>query len=335
MSEMRRDWLADRWVIIAENRAGRPNEFRPVANRQITVPCPFCRGQELETPPPVAVYGADTGAATDRGWQVRVVPNKYPAVRAEGLPGDSSDGLHPVAAAYGIHEVIIESPRHVVSLSGLTDTQIEWTFQAYRDRLEACRRSDRRLGYGLVFKNARADGGASLEHSHSQLLATERVPVEVANEWTGAAKFYRESGACAFCALLERELAMGRRIVAETEHLVAYCPFASRFPYETWIVPRQHAARFEESAHVAELAYLTRRLIEILEAVLPEPAYNYWIHTAPWQGDVEPCYHWHVEVVTRLSRLAGFELGAGYFINPVSPEEAASRLRSIYNSPTR
>ena len=128
---------------------------------------------------------------------------------------------------------------------------------------------------------------------------------------------------------------MGWRIVAETENLVAYCPFASRFPYETWIVPRRHAARFEETAFDQELAHLTRRLIEVLETLLPEPAYNYWIHTAPWQGAVEPCYHWHLEIVTRLSRLAGFELGAGYFINPVSPEEAASRLRSVYNSRSR
>ena len=209
MSEMRRDRLSDRWVIIAENRAGRPNEFRPATSRHITVPCPFCRGQELETPAAVAVYGTDSDAAAERGWQVRVVPNKYPAVRADAVSGDSSDGLHPVSPAVGIHEVIIESPRHVVSLSGLTDTQVEWTFQAYRERLAACRRNDARLAYGLVFKNARADGGASLEHSHSQLIATERVPLEVASEWAGAARFFHESGSCAFCAMLEQRVSGG------------------------------------------------------------------------------------------------------------------------------
>jgi UDPglucose--hexose-1-phosphate uridylyltransferase len=329
MAELRGDLLSGRWVIIAENRAARPDELRPSTVRRIIVPCPFCRGREAETPPAVATYFSRTAPGAEQGWQVRVVPNKFPAVQFEEATPSTNDVLHPAQPALGAHEVVVESPDHVVSLAALTDEQVELTFAAYQDRLAFWQR-DERLAYGLVFKNARAAGGASLEHAHSQLIATPIVPAEVAGEVAQANAFHRQHGRCAFCELLDRELADSRRIVATTEQFVAYCPYAARFPYETWIVPRQHAHRFEQvdAGQRRELAHLVRDLIRRLESLSPETAYNYWIHTAPWRTPSCDFYHWHVEVITRLTRIAGFELGTGFYINPVSPEEAASRLRA-------
>jgi UDPglucose--hexose-1-phosphate uridylyltransferase len=322
-SEFRKDPLSDRWVIIAEHRAARPDQFS-VAARRIVAPCPFCGGREGETPPAVATYYSEESISANGAWQVRVVPNKYPALQA-------GDATHPAdalrRAATGRHEVIVESPQHVVSLSALSEEQAALTFRAYQDRL--CRiREDTQLAYGLVFKNARAAGGASLEHSHSQLLATPMTPAVLLEEMSGAERYWRQHGQCVFCDLAAQELSAGERLVLATDHYVAFCPFASRFPYETWIVPHHHALRFEEETHVRELALLTRELIRRLETVLNEPAYNYWVHTAPWRGAAGDGFHWHLEIVTRVARLAGFELGAGYFINPVSPEQAAQRLRS-------
>jgi UDPglucose--hexose-1-phosphate uridylyltransferase len=211
----------------------------------------------------------------------------------------------------------------------LDDRQVELTFTAYQDRLRYWR-DDERLAYGLVFKNARSAGGASLEHTHSQLLAIPFVPRVVAQEVSAAAAYWQAHGRCVFCDLQHAELSSGRRIVAQTSHFLAYCPYASRFAYEMWVMPVEHAMRFEElpAALRDELAHLVRDLIRRLEAVLAEPAYNYWIHSAPWREDGAESFHWHLELVPRLTRLAGFELGTGYFINPVSPEEAARRLRS-------
>jgi UDPglucose--hexose-1-phosphate uridylyltransferase len=229
----------------------------------------------------------------------------------------------------GAHEVIIETPRHVVSLTQLSDRQVESTFVAYQDRLRYWQR-DERLAHGLVFKNARSAGGASLEHTHSQLLAIPFVPDVVAQELSAAEAYWRMHGRCVFCDLQQSELASQQRIVRRTPHFLAYCPYASRFAYEMMVIPLQHARQFEEllGPQRDELAHLVRDLIRRLEAVLPEPAYNYWIHSAPWRGSPEVTFHWHLELVPRLTRLAGFELGTGYSINPVSPEEAASRLRS-------
>jgi UDPglucose--hexose-1-phosphate uridylyltransferase len=325
MAEFRKDLLTDRWVLIAEHRAARPDEFRDKAVRRIVAPCPFCAGHEDQTPSAVATYGENAWPDGGEPWQVRVVPNKYPAVQSDGHVTGITAGAQ---SARGRHEVIIESPRHVVTLSELTDVQVELTFLAYQDRLR-CYRDETDLAYALVFKNARAEGGASLEHAHSQLIATPMVPCEVAQELAGAERFQQSRGECPFCAMLHGEMASGQRLVAATEHFVAVCPFASRFPYEVWVLPRVHGDRFEEDPHSAELARLVRDIVRRIESLLPGTAYNYWIHTAPLKRTSQSVFHWHVEIITRMSRMAGFELGAGYFINPVAPEQAANRLRSV------
>ena len=330
MAEFRRDPVSDRWVIIAENRSQRPDEFRARGARRVEVACPFCAGHERETPDPTAVYPPPGAGRAVADWQVRVVPNKFPAVHMPPLEMAGASGPSECSPARGAHEVIIETPQHVVSFTELTDAQAELTFAAYRDRLRHWR-SHGHLAYGMIFKNARAEGGASIEHTHSQLLATASVPCELAREVAGAQSFRQSQGKCIFCDMLARERAWRQRWVAETDLFSVFCPYASRFPYEMWVLPRQHCSRFEdlEATACVQLAHLVRDLLRRLEWLLEEPAYNYWIHTAPWDGPRHDAYHWHLEIVTRLTRVAGFELGAGYFINPVCPEEAASRLRSI------
>ncbi|MFV1966510.1 MAG: galactose-1-phosphate uridylyltransferase [Pirellulaceae bacterium] len=331
MSEFRRDFLSGSWVIIAEHRAGRPDDFRRSSHRRVVAPCPFCQGNECETPGAVACYPDPVASSSPTSWQVRVVPNKFPAVLFEDSGRVEAPGPHENHDGGGAHEVVIESPRHIVSVAELTDAQIEYTFAAYQDRLRYWR-SDKRLAYGLVFKNARAAGGASLEHTHSQLIATPMVPDIVAGEVARCEAYRRREAKCPLCDLLAYELAAGQRIVEVTDHLAAYCPYASRFPFEMLIMPRKHSGPYEEvDADVRnELAHLVRRLVARLESLLPEPAYNFWIHTAPWSHDQNhEAFHWHVHLAPRLTRLAGFELGAGYYINPVSSEEAANRLQAV------
>ena len=316
MPELRHDPITGCWVIIAENRAMRPNAFTLPAT-SAAPDCPFCFGQEAKTPAPTAIYPSDSH---NGAWRVRVFPNKYPAVTS-----DETNAEAPTA--YGRHEVIVESPDHLVSFSEVAEQDARLAFRAYQERLRAMH-MDARLAFGLIFKNARPEGGASLEHTHSQLLACETVPPQNQFELARAGEYRALHGQCMFCEVMARELE-GHRLVGTSEHFVALCPYASRFPYETWILPKTHRASFEEAsaAELHELAELTQKIIRRLETRFEAPAYNFWIRTAPFNLAAEDDYHWHLEWTPRMTRLAGFELATGCFINPVSPEQAAEWLR--------
>jgi UDPglucose--hexose-1-phosphate uridylyltransferase len=268
---------------------------------------------------------------------VRVIENKYPAVVAGAEENgwatnrsdmDAAPCLYSSWPGIGRHEVVVESPQHSVTFADLTPEQAYWTFVAYRDRVQSMA-ADSRLRFGMVFKNCRGGGGATLEHSHSQILATTAVPWSVANELSAAEDHFRRVGGCLFCAIVEREVALGERIVMETDRLVAFCPFASRFPYEVCVLPRAHAACFQlaELAELEELSGLFQRFVRGLENLLPQTPHNFWIHTLPFDTFCYDHYHWHIELIPRTSTQAGFEWGSGCFINPVAPEDAASALR--------
>ena len=324
MSEYRQDPVTENWVIVAQNRGERPDEFGlPSWRRQSTV-CPFCEGQEQETPPEIARYPLP-GQTT---WGVRVVPNKFPAVtRRSAEPVHECPPFHR-QEGLGAHEVIIESPTHVVTLTDVPEIHSELAFRAYADRLSALR-SQADYGYGVVFKNVGAEAGASLEHVHSQVLATSLVPPAIAALHARWQRRCLPTGCSMVREFLESELAVEIRVVARTEHFVAICPFASRVPFEVRILPFAHSPYFEVTSpdQLTELARLVREVSRRIEIATNRGAYNLIIHTAPFDTACYDYYHWHIEILPRLTRSAGFEWGSGCHINPLAPEEAAARLR--------
>lgn len=330
MPELRKDPIVGRWVIIATERAKRPflPRAEPPAPPLPGTLCPFCEGNEDKTPGEILAYRDRQTAANDKGWRVRVVPNKYPALQVEGDLRKRGDGIYDHMNGVGAHEVIIESPRHVESLTDLDEENIREMLWVYRDRLVDLKK-DSRLLYGMLFKNVGAAAGASLEHTHSQLIVTPIVPINVIEEMEGAKAFHQYRGRCIYCDIIQQEQTAGSRIVLESPHFLAVCPYAARFPFETWIIPKLHASHYENihKQEVDDLAYSLRTVLRKIEQALDRPPYNYIIHTGPWDAQALPHYHWHLEIIPRLTKVAGFEWGTGFYINPVPPEQAAEFLR--------
>lgn len=328
MPELRKDPITGRWVIIATDRVRRPSDFaRDTVLMQGGRFCPFCPGNELKTPPEVLAY-RQSGGPNQSGWTVRVVPNKFPALRVEGNIERHGEGMYDKMDGVGAHEVIIETPNHMLSLSELPEKQLESVLWAFRDRSLDLKR-DTRLRYILFFKNHGEPAGATLEHSHSQLIALPVVPRQVQEEMDGSKRYYDFKERCVYCDMVRQDAEHGSRVVLETEHFLAVCPYAPRFPFETWIVPRRHASHFEtaDAPLLENLSWVLRTLIRKVDKVLERPAYNYVLHTAPIHDSPMAHYHWHLEVIPKLTKVAGFEWGTGFYLNPTPPEEAAKFLR--------
>jgi UDPglucose--hexose-1-phosphate uridylyltransferase len=350
MTDLRKDPILDHWVLMAANRSQRPGAFIESPPFERGLPCPFCEGHEAETPHEALAFRNATSAADRPGWRVRVVPNKFPAIdTCDGIgsidmnaerqrecdpPTPPTDaGMCRQIEGCGAHEVIIESPRHVSSTSDLSAAEIRELFLSYQLRLAYWKR-DPRMVYGQVFKNVGQAAGASLEHTHSQLLMIPRVPTVIAAEMTGSLNYFRQHGGCSFCDMVRNELAGGQRIVIETTHHLSFAPFAARLPFETWILPKSHASHYEDASReqVEDLASIVQSVIRRLEAAVGRCAYNYVLHTTPFDTNALAHYHWHIEVVPSLAKTAGFELGTGWYINLVTPEESARRMRETGNS---
>jgi UDPglucose--hexose-1-phosphate uridylyltransferase len=325
MPELRKDPIVGRWVIIATERGKR--QETPKSEPLPAGPCPFCAGNEQDTPHEILAYRDRSSRADEKGWRVRVVPNKYPALQIEGDLQKRGDGIYDRMNGVGAHEVILECPHHEVSMGNLTEENIREVLWVYRDRLVDLKK-DPRFVYGMVFKNVGAAAGASLEHSHSQLIVTPIVPVSVWEEMNGALEFFNYRGRCIYCDIAHQELGMARRVVLDTPNFLSVCPYASRFPFETWILPKHHNSHFEniQKNEVDELGTVLKTVLLKLEKALDRPAYNYIIHTSPFDTQIVPHYHWHMEIIPRLTRVAGFEWGTGFYINPVPPEQAAKVL---------
>lgn len=334
VAELRTDWLTGRTVLLAEHRVNRPNEFESgaslasAAGSTSAFACPFCPGQESQTPP--AVYTQTDAAGR---WQVRVVPNKYPAVTVDAAAVASSTAGSAggsVAAAAGAHEVVVESARHVDRVSEISVAEFAAVLTAYRERLAHWHDAGR-FEYGLVFKNVGPQAGASLAHLHSQLIALPQLPAAVAAEFTRAEQSCRDRGVCPYCQLVEDERRAGERIVLHGDGLVAFCPFVSLQPCEVWLLPTAHEAWFERRPRTAAadaLAEMLHVLVVRIERIVPHAAYNLLVRTAPWRAAAGRCGHWRIEILPRCNSLAGLELATGIHINPISPTRAAQRLRS-------
>ena len=334
MPELRKDPITGRWVIISTDRAKRPTDFSVEPAEIRGGFCPFCPGHEDKTPPEILAYRSDGSGPNSTGWWVRVVPNKFPALCIEGAVSRQGEGLFDKMSGIGAHEVIIETPVHGQTLATLPEKRVEDVLWAFRDRMIDLQR-DKRFRYVLIFKNHGAPAGASLEHSHSQLIALPIVPKRVREEVDGAKGYYAYKERCVYCDIIRQERDSGIRVISENEDFLTVAPYAPRFPFETWVLPKEHESAFENSqTHFYEnLARALKNLLMRVNTVLEMPSYNLVFHTSPVKEAPNDYYHWHLEMMPKLTRVAGFEWGTGFYINPTPPEEAAKFLREVSLEP--
>jgi len=317
-----------RWVIIATDRSKRPSDFiRNSVPTPESAICPFDYGNEHKTPPEILAY-RNSGARDQPGWRVRVVPNKFPVLGIEGELNRQGEGMYDKMNGIGAHEVIIETPQHAMTLGEMPEHQIEEVLWAFKDRVNDLKR-DRRFRYIILFKNHGEAAGASLEHPHCQLIALPVIPKRVKEEVEGAKLFYEMKERCIFCDIIRQETTARTRLVTETERFAVLEPYAPRFPFETWILPKQHRSHFEDAdaSTLKDMAFVLRSTMRKLEKVLERPAYNFIVNSAPVQEPELDHYHWHLDIIPKLTKVAGFEWGTGFYINPTPPEESARFLR--------
>ena len=332
MPELRKDPIIDRWVIISSERAQRPvflaEESPPTKPAAL---CPLCEGNEAMTPPELFSIRPDGSPPGGPGWTLRVVPNKFPALRIEGELNKQGIGLYDKMNGVGAHEVIVETPHHGETLTTMSIPRIQDLFMAYRERsLDLF--LDKRFKFVMVFKNQGAVAGASLDHSHSQLIALPIVPRRVLEEISGSLAYYRYKDRCVFCDIINQEAEDNARVVYENEHFIAISPFAARFPFETWVLPKKHEDSFLTSTSGKDYDACADAVSNVLRRhnkVLNAPPYNYMIHTTPVDLVNAAHYHWHIEIIPRLTKMAGFEWGTGFYINPTPPEQATMFLREV------
>jgi UDPglucose--hexose-1-phosphate uridylyltransferase len=328
MPDLRKDPVIGRWVIIASERGKRPSDFGLEPEKKKGEFCPFCYGNEDKTPPEVLAY-RDPGTQKDGpGWWVRVVPNKFPALKIEGDINRQGEGMYDKMNGIGAHEVVIESPDHLANFATLDEKYIQETIWAFRDRYIDLSK-DTRFKYIIIFKNHGSAAGASLEHTHSQIIATPIVPKRAREEIIGAREYYEYKERCVFCDIIRQELTSGIRVVLENQDFISFCPFASRFPFEIWVLPKKHWSNIEhlKKGEVTELATILKGSLAKLKNALNDPPYNFIFHCAPLGEADSPSYHWHIEIMPKLTKVAGFEWGTGFYINPTPPEDAAKYLR--------
>jgi UDPglucose--hexose-1-phosphate uridylyltransferase len=329
MPELRKDPVVDRWIIVAPERARRPNALvRTLPDQDDPAACPFCPGHESMTPPELLAHRNGSAAPNATGWTLRVVPNKFPALRTEERMGRSGVGLYDAMAGVGAHEVIVETPEHGRQLPQQSPEQVEHLLRAAQERILDLSR-DVRLRSAVFFKNSGAAAGASLSHPHSQIVALPLIPTELERELAGARAHFEEKERCIFCDMVAQEARERSRVVLETDGFLTLSPFAARGPFELLILPREHRSSFEQSsaAELRSLANALRLSLRKLDRALEKPSYNFYLHSLPLREPPSDWYHWHLEVRPVLALAAGFEWSTGFFINPTPPEEAAAFLR--------
>jgi UDPglucose--hexose-1-phosphate uridylyltransferase len=327
VSELRKDPISGRWVIISVERGKRPTDFISPSQRKKGGFCPFCPGNEYTTPKEIIAFRPAGTKPDSTGWTLRVMPNKFPALHVTGDLNKMGEGMFDKMNGIGAHEVIIESPDHMQSLSTMPQKAVEDVLWAYYLRLTDLRK-DRRFKYVLIFKNEGESAGASLEHSHTQIIALPIIPVLVKEETDASKRYYDLKERCIFCDVINQEIEYTKRIICENAQYVALAPFAPRTPFETWILPKKHESSFHPPNNsFMLLAEILQVVLKQMDAILDVPPYNFVLHTSPFHEEVNEYYHWHIEVVPKLTKIAGFEWGSGFYINPTPPEESARFMR--------
>lgn len=328
-TELRTDPITGRMVAIDVGAFRRRDDFElePVRLEDPAAACPFCEGREADAGAEILAW-REGGPANVPGWSVRVVPNRNPILKIEGRAEVRTSGLFESRDGLGAHEVIIETPLHDQPMQALDVDRLWRVLWAWRTRIQDLKR-DGRFGSVVVFKNHGRAAGARLDHAHSQLVVSPVIPPALGDKLRGAARHLSVTGRCIFCDLIEQEVADGRRMIRHQDGVLAIAPYASRVPFETWLLPRNHAPRFEEAsdATLEVLATTLKAVMAGIDWALERPACNFVLHTAPLSGEADPAFHWHLEIIPRVTRYGGLEWGSGMFRNPVSPEEAARVLR--------
>ncbi|MBU0574557.1 MAG: galactose-1-phosphate uridylyltransferase [Candidatus Margulisbacteria bacterium] len=335
MPELRQNPATKEWVIIATERAKRPEDFCR-SNNLPPLPehdpgCPFCEGNESTTPPEILAYRNFGTCPNTPGWWIRIVPNKFAALVPEGnLRRIKSEEFFRYMDGVGEHEVLIEDPKHNATFHNMNQKQIEEIFLAYRERYLALR-EDPRYEMIIIFKNHGFNAGTSLIHTHSQLVATPVTPSHIRHRLEEAMRYFDDNGECVYCVEAKKEQKVQERIVFETDNFLSFIPFAASSPFEIMVLPKEHVSSFESSpaGKIKELAYVMKQVMMRIHVGLTHPDYNYMIFSSPChEKDVE-YYHWHLKIVPRVASVAGFEMGSGIYINTVIPEKAAQFLRNV------
>lgn len=330
MPELRQNLATKEWVIIANERAKRPDEYIQSQRHIVTetrtfydANCPFCPGNEemdleIERMPAVGE------------WQTRVVANKYPALLREGELARTFDGVHRQITGIGYHEILVEHPHHNTTLALMTVEEIKYVLEAFYSRGWSIRK-DSRIEQIVYFKNHGEQAGASLRHPHSQIIGLPVVPNNIRHRIEEARRYFDDNGECVYCTMLQDELKKKERLVAVSDHFVAFVLYAAPSPFNAWILPLQHSVSFMYSHQdeIEDLAGILRKVLRKLYIGLRDPSYNLIIRSAPVKEISNDYLHWYVSLVPRLSRTAGFELGSGMFINPSMPEDCAAFLRDV------
>jgi UDPglucose--hexose-1-phosphate uridylyltransferase len=330
MSELRLNVLTNEWVIVAPERVGRPTDFVRARERPPAAPfdarCPFCPGNEAECT--TELFRSTLSGASS--WQTRVFRNKFPALSLDhGDPSPRRDGLHVSVDGFGVHEVVVETPRHDMTAALLRVEEVEAILRTYRARYRACRAEDW-IAHTVIFKNHGPNAGTSLIHPHSQIVSTPVVSNQVQSRLKVMGDYLTAHGECIGCRLVDEELQAGARVVRVSETFVAMVPYAALSSFHIWVFPRRHAASFGEvsDAELADLAHMLRAVLQRLYHGLHDPDFNYVIRSAP-RGVRREQFHWYMSVVPRVGQVAGFELGSGVYINVTRPEDSAEFLRSV------
>lgn len=329
MSELRYNVISKEWVIIATERAKRPKDFIKAAKERKELPeykenCPFCPGNEKQTP-------AETFRLGDaKAWKVRAVFNLFGALSPDAKPERRDDGIYRAMSGFGNHEVLIEHPHHNICIPLMNDGEVEDIIRCYKNRylsIQECKG----IEAIIIFKNHGPSAGTSLEHPHSQLIATPIVPPQIRNRIEQAVSYFDQTGRCVFCQVLEEELKARARILLETDKFVSFLPYAGAAPFITWIFPRRHMASFAEinEDEIRDLGRNLKCTLQRLYYGLDNPDFNYTIRSIPVNEKGTDYYHWYISIIPRISQPAGFELGSGMFINASLPEESAEFLRQV------
>ncbi|MFC2047893.1 galactose-1-phosphate uridylyltransferase [Chloroflexota bacterium] len=335
MSELRQDPTSREWVIMAPERAKRPQQAskkkRAEALPEWEKSCPFCPGNEEQTPDEVFRI-PDSSEYSD--WDVRVVPNRFAALNMEvSKPRIEEGRLTRGMNGFGVHEVIIESPSHNTTIALMTYQQVENILIAYQQRYNTLKRN-KQFKFITIFKNHGRESGTSLAHPHSQLVATPIMTPYYHRRFDVAVDYYADTGRCVYCDVLAEELENGERVIAETEQFVVFNPYAPRASYETWIIPKGHCSSFGlfPEGHRRELAMVLKDSLLCLYRGLDNPAFNLMVDTSITEDEENPYYHWHIRIVPRLGMIAGFEMGSGIYITLALPEDTATQMKQVANS---